>query len=223
MEVLKLINSMPGKSSPFDNIPTSVIKSCADVFASLIARLATLSFQEGVFPTAYKSAHVTPLLKKPDLDRGNPTNFRPISNLHTVSKMLERIFLSKIMSFIERSSNYNLLQSAYRRGHSTETAIVRLLNDVYCAADDGSRSLLVLLDLSAAFDCINLDTLLRRLEHTFGITGNALLWLRSYVTNRCQSVRVGGETSIVMQCESGVPQGSVFWPAVVHVICFTGR
>jgi len=92
-EVLKLINSMPGKSSPVDNIPTSVIKSCADVFAPLIARLATLSFQEGVFPTVYKSAHVTPLLKKPDLDRGNAANFRPISNLHTVSKILQRIFL----------------------------------------------------------------------------------------------------------------------------------
>jgi Reverse transcriptase (RNA-dependent DNA polymerase) len=160
----------------------------------------------------YKSACVTPLLKKPDLDRGNPANFRPISNLHTVSKILERIFLSKIIGFIEQSSNYNRLQSAYRRGYSTETAIVRLLNDVYCAADDKSRSLLVLLDLSAAFDCVNHDTLLRRLEHTFGITGNALLWLRSYVTNRSQSVRVGGETSTATQCESGVPQGSVLGP-----------
>lgn len=91
-------------------------------------------------------------------------------------------------------------------------AIVRLLNDVYCAADDRSRSLLLLLDLSAAFDCINLDTLTRRLEHTFGITGKALLWLRSYVTNRSQFVRVGGEISATTQCGSGVPQGSVLGP-----------
>jgi Reverse transcriptase (RNA-dependent DNA polymerase)/Endonuclease-reverse transcriptase len=211
-EVHKLINSMSGKSSPVDKVPTSIIKSCADVFAPLIAHLAKLSFQDGVFPTAYKFAHVTPLLKKPDLDRDNPANYRPISNLHTISKILERIFLSKIIAFIERSPNYNRHQSAYRRGYSTETAIVRLLNDVYSAADNGSRSLLLLLDLSAAFDCINHDTLLRRLENTFGITGNVLLWLRSYVNNRSQSVRVGGETSIAMQCESGVPQGSVLGP-----------
>ena len=86
------------------------------------------------------------------------------------------------------------------------------MNDVYCAADDRSRSMLVLLDLSAAFDCIHIDTLVRRLEHTFGIKGNALLLLRSYVNNRSQFVRVGDEISDTVQCESGVPQGSVLGP-----------
>ena len=95
--------------------------------------------------------------------------------------------------------------------------MVQLLNDVYCAADDGSRSLL--LDLTAAFDCINFDTLLCRLEHTFGITGNAFLWLRSYVTNRSQLVQVGGETSIATEFELRVPQGSVLCPLLftLHV------
>ena len=110
-EVTKLINAMPAKSSPVDKISTSIIKSCVDVFASLIARLATLSFREGVFPANYKAASVTPLLKKKVLDRENPANFRPISNLHTVSKILERIFLSKIIEFIEQSPHYNRLQS----------------------------------------------------------------------------------------------------------------
>src|SRR5258706_235984 len=85
---------------------------------------------------------------------------------------------------------------------------------------DLARSLLLLLDLSAAFDCINIDTLMRRLEHTFGITGSALLWLRSYINNRSQSVRVGGESSAIAQCESGVLQGSVLGPLLftLHVL-----
>jgi len=86
---------MLGKLSLVDNIQTLIIKSCADVFTPLIARLVTLSFRDGVFPTAYKSAHVTSLdiVKEADLDRDNPANFRPISNLHTISKILERIIL----------------------------------------------------------------------------------------------------------------------------------
>jgi hypothetical protein len=92
-EVAKLIRSMPAKSSPMDSIPTSVIKSCSDVIAPLITRLAELSFREGVFPARYKTAAVTPLLKKKGLDKDEASNYRPISNLHTVSKIIERLFL----------------------------------------------------------------------------------------------------------------------------------
>ena len=211
-EVTKLISAMPAKSSPVDNIPTSLIKSCVDLFAPLITRLATLSFRDGVFPEVYKIASVTPLLKKKGLDRDSPANFRPISNLHTISKILERIFLSKIIDHIEQSPNFNRAQSAYRRGFSTETALLRLLNDVYSAADGGHRSLLVLLDLSAAFDCIDINTLERRLEHTFGFTGAVLSWLRSYLNNRSQFVRVGEVKSSTSPCKFGVPQGSVLGP-----------
>src|SRR5664279_5096122 len=151
---------MPAKSSPLDRIPTSIIKSCVNVFAPLIARLAALSFKDGSFPSSYKIASVTPLIKKKGADRDNPANFRPISNLHTISKILERIFLSRIIHHIEQSPGFNKFQSAYRRGYSTETALLRLLNDVYGAADRKSRSLLVLLDLSAALDTIDINPLM---------------------------------------------------------------
>ena len=200
----KLIDSMPAKSSPIDSIPTSIIKSFSDVFALLIARLATLSFRNGSFPSSYKTASVTPLLKKNVLDRDNPANFRPILNLHTISKILERLFLSRFTAHVENSPNFNRFQSAYRRGFSTETAILRLLSDVRCAADEKCRSMVVLLDLSAAFDTIDIDTLLRRLEHTFGITGSALLWLRTYLEGRSQYVRIGDNQSTILPCEFGV-------------------
>jgi len=86
---------------------------------------------------------VTPLLKKKGLDGDNVANYRPISNLHTVSKIVERLFLSRIIAHVEQAPCFNRLQSAYRRGHSTETALLRLTNDIYMAADNKSRTLLV--------------------------------------------------------------------------------
>lgn len=211
-EVLKLIGSMPAKSSPMDKIPTTVIKLCPELFAHLIARLASLSFSTGVFPFIYKIASVTPLIKKANLDRNDPANFRPISNLHTISKILERLFLTRIMQHIELSPNFNHYQSAYRRGHSTETTLLRLVDDIYGAVDNKSETLLASLDLSAAFDCINIPTLVRRLEYTFGFSGTALQWLTSYLSQRQQFVRVGDCKSNTVACIHGVPQGSVLGP-----------
>ena len=211
-EVRRILNSTPGKSSIVDRIPTSLLKSCSDVFAPLIARLAALSFRDGIFPSRFKVASVTPLLKKPGLDSGEPANYRPISNLNNISKILERLFLRNIIGHVSSSPNFNRYQSAYRRGHSTETALLRLLNDLYRAADAKSRSILILLDLSAAFDTIDSSTLLRRLEFTFGIHGHALDWIGSYLAERSQFVRVGDQQSVSSVVEFGVPQGSVLGP-----------
>ena len=190
-EVTKLINAMSAKSSVVDSIPTSVIKKTVKIFAKWIVRLVNLSFSEGCFPTRYKTASVTLLLKKKGLDRDDFTNYRPISDLHTISKIVERILMSRLVAHVERSPSCNRYQSAHRKGYSTETAITRLLNDIYCIADNKTRTLLLQLDLSAAFDTIDSDTLFERLEHTFGISGCALQWLMSYLDNRSQFIRVG--------------------------------
>jgi len=122
---------MPNKSSPVDFIPTSIIKSCSDVFVPLIAHLAKLSFIEGKFPSRYKTPSVTPLLKKKKLDPDVASNYRHISNLHTISKMLERLFMARMRPHVESCANFNRYQSAYRRGHSTETTLLRVLDDVH--------------------------------------------------------------------------------------------
>ena len=145
-DVKKILGSIPGKSSNMDAIPTSLLKSCADIFAPLIARLAALSFRDGQFPSWFKIASVTPLLKKPGLASEVPGNYRPISNLNNISKILERLFLRNIIDHVSSSPSFNSSQSAYRKDHSTETALLRLLNDIYCAADRKSRSLLILRD-----------------------------------------------------------------------------
>src|SRR5208282_5549269 len=154
-EVLKLINNMPNKSSPRDAMPTSLLKSCADVFSPIIARLANMSFTSGEFPSIYKTAQVLPLLKKPGLDRSIPANYRPISNLHTISKIIERLVLARLKPHLLASGNFNTLQSAYRTGNSTETALLRILDGLYKAIDSKQITVMISLDISAAFDTIN--------------------------------------------------------------------
>ena len=216
-EVAHIINTVPLKSSSADLIPPSIIKSCHSVFAELICHLANLSFLTGCFPTCFKHAVVTPLLKKPNLDKSSPSNYRPISNLDFVSKILERLFSSRLQSHILNSSNFNSQQSAYRPRYSTETALLSTVNSIRRSSDAGSSTLLVSLDLSAAFDTIDHNILIRRLGIRFGVTGLVLSWLQSYLSNRTQSVRIGGQFSFSTDCTSGVPQGSVLGPLLFSV------
>jgi hypothetical protein len=173
-EVASILKSLANKSSSIDFVATSLIKSCSCVFSELIAYLANMSFSEGHFPAQFKSAQVTPLLKKPGLDKTSPNNYRPISNLNNISKILERLFLNRIQSHVSSCSNFNPFQSAYRRNHSTETALLYTVNNVYQAADDGCCTLLISLDLSAAFDTISHSLLISRLRTSFGIRGHFL-------------------------------------------------
>ena len=197
---------MPSKSSPLDKIPMRALKSCPEMFAELINRLITLSFEEGKFPEMYQCASVTPLLKKQELDADLLSNYRPVSNLHTISKIVERVFMTRLPEHVKLSPNYNRFQSAYRRDHSAETALLSVETVeryVYTAADNEFKTVLVQLDLTAAFD-IDISTLLCRLRYSFGISGPALNWISSYVVGRTQFVRVGQEQSPRTECEYNV-------------------
>jgi len=211
-EVARLLRSMPSKSSPLDFIPTSLIKSCSKAFAHVIARLANLSFEHATFPTRFKTAQVTPLLKKQGLDGSDPANYRPISNLNTISKLLERLVLARIVPHVSSSPSFDAVQSAYRRHHSTETALLKITDDIYAGFDGHRSTILVALDQSAAFDCIDHSTLIRRLDHTFGVTGRALDWVRSYLRGRSTFVRWKQNSSGIYPLDTGVPQGSALGP-----------
>ena len=109
-EVLRVIRLMLAKSASKDSVPTSVIKTCAETFSVLITRLITLSFDQGKFPDRYTHALITPLLKKDGLDADSFNDYRPILNLHTISKIMERVFMSRLVSHVKHSPNYNRLQ-----------------------------------------------------------------------------------------------------------------
>ena len=172
------------------------------------------SLVTGFVPPCFKHAVVKPLLKKANLDPENLKNYRPVSSLPFLSKVLERLVLAQLLQHLETNHLLEPFQSAYRRSHSTETALLRIFDSLLQAADRGEVTLLSLLDLSAAFDTIDHSMLLSRLSNCFGCTGTALEWFRSYLSKRTQSVSVGNCQSVSSALTCGVPQGSVLGPVL---------
>lgn len=153
-----------------------------------------------------------PLLKKPDLSVNEPQNFRPVSNLPFLSKILEKLVSLQLLKHIDSYKLRDKFQSAYRPSHSTETALLKVTNDIKNIIDNKQVCLLAMLDLSAAFDTIDHQILVKRLENDFGISGMALQWFSSYLANRFQAVKIGRELSEYVPLGFGVPQGSVLGP-----------
>ena len=173
-EVKQLIQSALAKTSPTDVIPTSLLKVFIEEFSLMIAHVANVSFAAARFPSFMKLRQVTPLLKKPGLDKGDFKNFRPITNLTTILKIIERLALHRLRPQLASSPNYCIVQSAYCTGRSTETALVKVVNDILNHIETGSVVALVSLNISAAFDMVNHHTLKTRLEEEFGISDKAL-------------------------------------------------
>ena len=195
-----------------DLIPTSLLKDCASVLVPVITKIINLSLSSGNFPMVFKHSLVTPLLKKTNLDKENPSNYRPISNLSFLSKLTERIVLARLNDYLSSNSLLNPHQSGFTKHHSTETLLVSLYNKLVAAVSHQRVSCLCLLDISAAFDTIDHNLLLHRLSSWFGISGTALLWFKSYLSSRSFSVKASNHTSQALPLSCGVPQGSVLGP-----------
>jgi len=210
--VMELIGSAPCKHSELDPLPTWLLKQCAHALAPYLTALFNLSIATVTFPSSMKRATVVPLLKKENLNADELKNYRPVSNLSFISKLLERIVSEQIMSYMERNELLPERQSAYRAGHSCETALLRIHSDLVAAADSGQISLIAMLDLSAAFDCVDHDILLERLSCNFGLDQPVTAWLRSYLAERTQLVKCHNDLSTIRVVHSGVPQGSVLGP-----------
>ena len=149
---------------------------------------------------------MTPILKKQGLDDNDLRNYKPVSNLPFLSNMLERVVLLQLQSHLCANSLFEIRQSAYRKYHSTETAVLSVLEGLLTKSDEKLVSVLALLDLSAAFDTLDHAILLRRLESTFGISELALSWFESYLSDRTQSVVVDGLMYTPIPLVFGFPQ-----------------
>ena len=163
-EPLKAIQRLPNKQCGSASIPTWLLKKISAMILPFVKSMVNQFLSEGIVPKSWKSAQLTPLLKKPSLDHNVASSYRPISNLPVLSKLSERFVLNRVMSYLNNSNLLPTHQSAYRRHHSTETAVTKVYSDILGAADDGKLSLFILLDLSAAFDLVDHSILLKRLE-----------------------------------------------------------
>ncbi len=216
-EVRKYIRESANKSCSLDPMPTWLVKECMDSLLPIITKIVNLSLSECCMPGQLKEAILTPLLKKIFLDCEVLKNFRPVSNLAYISKLIEKIVAIRIRNHSHTHNLQELMQSSYKQFHSTETAMVKVQNDLLRAIDDGNDVLLVLLDLSAAFDSVDHKILLKRLTSSLGVTGNALQWFHSYLTGRKQTVVIQGVESTERDLLCGVPQGSVLGPILFTI------
>ena len=208
-EIRKVITSYNSKSCELDPIPTWLLKLCIDELLPLLTSIINKSFEYGVFPIKFKQALIRPLLKKHNLDPEELKNYRPVSNLHFMSKIIEKIVAQRLEDHISIHSLHDPLQSAYRSNHSTETAIIKITNDIITSIDRGQCTILAFLDLSAAFDTVGHDIFLKRLQSVYGFCGTALSWFKTYLQDRQYKVCINSSFSQQHTLKCGVPQGSV--------------
>ena len=153
-----------------------------------------------------------PLLKKANLPLEDK-NYRPVSNLSYLGKLIERAACDQLVEFATRTGNIEQNQSAYRVGHRTESALLKVKSELLHAMDNQEVTCLVLLDLSAAFDTVDHDLLLNQLHFIYRFDGTILNWISRYLRSRTQQVLIGDNTfSKPTQLKCRVPQGSVLGP-----------
>ena len=203
------------KSCELDPIPSKLLFECLySIFPSL-TDLFSSSFASGIFPQCFKSALVTPILKKKCLDHNDLNNKRLISNLCFIAKILEKLVLSQVSSYLNSHNIYNVCQSAYRPGHSTDTALLKVVNDLFLSLNKGNISVLALLDFSSALDTIDHPILVHRLHTYFGFTDTVLQWFSSYLTDRTHCV------SLSNHCSAFAPVHLVFLRVPFLAQCFS--
>ena len=200
------------KSSELDPIPSKLLIECLDSILPSLTDLFNSSLASGIFPQCFKSALVAPILKKGCLDHSDLNNYRPVSNICFIAKILEKLVLSQVSSYLNSHNIYNTCQSAYRPGHGTETALMKVVNDLSLSLNKGNISVLALRDISSVFDTIDHPILVHRLHTDFGFTDAVFQWFLSYLTDRTHYISLCNHCSDFAPVHSDVHRGSVLGP-----------
>ena len=214
-QVEKVVRRLPSNKAPgMDKISSGILKDSLPSTLTTITRIVNNSFVTNTFARAWKTAEVTPILKcgNPDV----PNNYRPISLLPIVSKITERLVHEQLMEHLNRNNKLAAHQSGNRKLHLTETALLYVTDQLLQAMDSKKVSIMVLLDMSKAFDSIRHDILLSKLQN-LDFSQGVLDWFQSYLSNRQQCVRIGDAVSKVLPLEFGVPQGSILGPVLFTI------
>ena len=197
------------KATGLDDLSCRILKLARPAIIESLTYILNLSLSTGVFPSAWKEAKVIPLHKGGDLDDTN--NYRPISILPVVSKIIERAVHNHVYSYVSQHEILNEHQSGFRPGHSTESALVDMVDDWLSNINSGKMTGMALIDLRKAFDTVNHDILINKL-HDIGASNNTLNWFKSYLSGRMQRVSFNGIVSDTLPINTGVPQGSILGP-----------
>jgi len=205
-EICKMHNS---KSPGFGNMNVKLLKLAAPIICHSLAYICNISLQTSVFPKSWKQAKVTPIHKEGD--KSDVSNYRPISVLPVVSKIIERAVHNQLYSFLTENNILNPCQSGFRSGHSTTTTLLDVSDCILNNMNQGKITGALFLDLKKAFDTVNHSLLIEKLQ-SYGISGNQLKWFISYLSDRTQSVNVNSTVSDCKLIDIGIPQGSILGP-----------
>ena len=206
-KLLKNLN--PHKACGPDNIKPMILKTLAEEISPILEVIFQKSLDEGSLPSQWKTANVAPVYKKGD--KSNPANYRPISLTCVLCKISEHIVSSAIVKHFTNNNILYQLQHGFREKRSCSTQLIMLINDIMTSTYNKQQVDLILLDFSKAFDKVSHEKLLLKM-HTFGVRGQTLKWIKSFLDNRTQSVLLNGTSSEAIPVPSGVPQGSVLGP-----------
>ena len=208
--VLKQLQALDiTKSTGVDNIGARFLKIGFSAIAKPLTKIFNLSLKQGTFPQTFKIAKITPIHKKGD--KNDKHNYRPISILPVLSKIMERHVCTELKLFLEKHRLLHVQQSGFRENHSCETALTVLIDEWITSINNHNKVGAIFLDLTKAFDLINHSLLIEKLK-LYQMNTSALNWFESYLTNRTQRVVVSGNMSDTGHITSGVPQGSVLGP-----------
>ena len=215
-ELKKLITSKKIKTSIDDTIPAYLLNECLDEILPALEQLVNLSLRNGSVH-GIKDSVVTPLIKNSRLDAEQLSNYRPVNNILYISKLVETVATLQLGTHMDINKLQVPFQSGYKSKHSCETLLLKLTSDVFNNMDTKSCCILVLLDLSAAFDTVDHIELLSILFHEIGLRGKVFDWFTSYLIGRRQAVNIKGCKSEYTGLSYGVPQGSVVGPILFNI------
>ena len=214
-DIVKIICKLTaGKSSGHDGISVTILKWCLPYIASLLTNIFNTFLKAGSYPNIFKLAKVTALFKGGDNSKAD--NFRPISVLPTLNKVFEKLLHAQLTAFLNENEILSKQQFGFRKKHSTSHAVSCLHEKLVHNYEKGDMSAVLFIDLKSAFDTIDIDILLQKLEH-YGFRNNVLSLLKSYLLDRKQYVNCEQMKSEILSVLSGVPQGSVLGPLLFIV------
>ena len=203
------------KAAGPENIPLTFYKKANECISNFLCLLYNKCIENGFFPSPLKQAKVIPIYKSGKRYLAN--NYRPVSLLSPISKIFESLISIRLISFLEDNNIISEQQFGFRKQHSTTHAVTDVHSQISKNLDNKQHTCVILLDFRKAFDTVNHQILLRKLEK-YGIRGNILEMFQSYLTNRVQFVYVNGCESDKMQIKCGVPQGSCLGPNLILTI-----
>lgn len=205
----KIINNLDGKCSVNEVMNGKFLKETFGVIGHILLHLINTSLQTGTFPNNLKTSIITPIQKVSNTNKA--WEFRPINTLPCIEKVLELVVYQQLTDYLNENNMLMMYQSGFREKHSCETALQLTITKWKQAIDKGDYIIAVFLDLKRAFETIDRDILLKKLEN-YGIQGTILKWINGYLTNRKQITRINDKLSSTKLNEFGIPQGSVLGP-----------